>query len=331
MSEPNWSPDSGDDDRARYGPPGASREEPTSDGEPSVSSNDHRQGLLDPLLDSSNAGLLGGLAAPDENGRDDQPSGQSGDRWAHRRGEPRVFALLLSMYLLAGAMMTIFSTPVIGSPSEVTFVRAVRTLFILVTIGIGALWPMLRLSQASPKKAVAAALVDVVLVSLLVQAVVWPVTILPGGAPIPPAWWLGLWPWSVSAGIGVLFVSWTVLIGSVIACAIGRRPGWGRAGWMAGCLALTAGAPSLAMIAAHVGRAVPEAVMLASPITAAVRFISTPSGLLVSMDGEEWIAAVTPIVVSAPLWALALVRQRSNRGRSLEGGILCSAKDSSTH
>lgn len=291
-------PDSDDRDGA------SSRESTPHEAQGAPSKRSH--GLLDPVLDSSDRGLLGGLAEKDATGSSDAGD----DRWAHRRGEPRIFALLLSIYLLAAAMLTIFAAPAIGNPSAATFQAASRTLLALVAIGFVAIWPMTRLSQASPRRPVMAALADVVVVSLLAQAVIWPMTVLPGGAVIRPLPWLGLWPWSVAAGVAIVYFSWCALIGSMVACGIARNSGWGRAGWMLGIIVVAAGAPIALLVAGRFNVALPEWLALLSPITASVEFIEAPSGLTARMSAAEWLAAFGPFALSAPFWMIARARTR---------------------
>lgn len=241
------------------------------------------------------------------------------DRWERRRGEPRVFALLLSLFLLAGAMTTVFSAPAVGAPSEGTFRRASGMLLVLIALAIVAVWPMVRLSQAPPRRPVVAALGDWVIVSLLALAVVWPATLLPGGAAIRPAPWLGLWPWSMAAGLGLAFVSWALLFGSVIACGTAARVGWGRAGWMVVCVGLSAGAPITALLVGA-GYSGSEWWSLMSPALAPGAMVRAPSGLTAQMTGAEWLAAIAPALVSAPVWLLAVRRQRS-MDRRLRGSL----------
>lgn len=293
------SPGASNDD----GPADAPNDAPSAE-EPSPRRRGH--GLLDPVLDSSDEGLLGGLAERDTS----QPHSAGDDRWAHRRGEPRIFALLLSIYLLAAAMLTIFAAPAIGNPSAATFQAASRTLLALVAIGLVAIWPMTRLSQASPRRPVVAAMADVIVVALLAQAVIWPMTVLPGGAVIRPLPWLGLWPWSVAAGVAIVYFSWCALIGSLIACGVARSPGWGRAGWMLIVIVLAAGAPIALLGAGRFGVALPEWLALLSPITASVEFIESPSGLTARMNAAEWLASIGPSLLSVPFWFFARARSR---------------------
>lgn len=230
------------------------------------------------------------------------------DRWAHRRGEPRVFALFLSIYLLLAALTTVLATPALGSPSEATLRRGAGMLLLIVSSAVAVVWPMIRLSQSSPEKPASAALADWVVVALLAQAVIWPMTLLPGGALIRPIPWPGLWSWGVSAGIGVALASWGLLIGSLVALGTAGRSAGARTLWMAGIVLLISASPIAGWVTAGASPA-GGAWELMSPITALSAVVRARSGLLPRVDGVEWAASLAPALVSLPLWLMA--RRRS--------------------
>jgi hypothetical protein len=131
------------------------------------------------------------------------PPRSSVDPWAHRRGEPRLFALLWSLYLFGAALTTVMQIPVLGA-SEIRFVRSHgQMLLLLIAIGLTLLWPLVRLSQARPRRPAIASLIDLVALLAPVQAVIWPLK------------WLGNWSWEVTAGVNLLLVSWTFLVGAL--------------------------------------------------------------------------------------------------------------------
>jgi len=272
--------------------------------------SDARSGLLDPLLDSSQAGLLGGLAEADTPAVS-ASDGANADPWAHRRGEPRTFALLFCMYLLASAMLTIFATPVLGAVNSATFLNSSRMLLVLVAVATVVLWPMTRLSQAAPTRPVKAAAIDTAVVIFLMQAVLWPATILPGGAKISPAPWLGLWPWSVTAGLSLLYASWSILIGGILACALTGEAGWRRTAWTLVVLAMVAGGAVAVGVMSQAGLTPNAPWKLWSLFTAAPEFIVAPSGLTATMSRSEWLAVLAPAAVSVPWWMVARWRSRS--------------------
>lgn len=214
-----------------------------------------------------------------------------------------MFALALSVYLLLASGLTVFAAPALGSPSEAAFRRSAGMLLLLVSFAVAVLWPMLRLSQASPRQPVAAGLADTAIVALMAQAVIWPLTLLPGGAVIRPAPWMGLWPWGVSAGLGLAMASWASLFGALIACGTAGRAGWGRAGWMFVCVGLASAAPIVGSFS--VAADVMDFWLLYSPMTLTGALIVAPSGLTPSMTPGEWVAAGTPMALSVPVWLLS--------------------------
>lgn len=164
------------------------------------------------------------------------------DPWAHRRGEPRVFAFCWSLYLLlavAGSVTWVASTSQVTPDS---YAPAARIMLVVVAVGATILWPMTRLSQVSPEKsAVGSTLADLVVVLLPMQMVIWPLT------------FLARWPTGIVASVGLLLAAWTLLAGGVLALALsGRRVadagasglGW-RSVWMTAFLALALCAPGL--------------------------------------------------------------------------------------
>ncbi|RMH23729.1 MAG: hypothetical protein D6693_10775 [Planctomycetota bacterium] len=229
------------------------------------------------------------------------------DRWAHRRGEPRVFALLLSVYLLLAALTTVLVSPALGEPSEATLRRGAGMLLLIVSLAVSVLWPMLRLSQAAPERPASAALADWVVVALLAQAVVWPMTLLPGGALIRPVPWPGLWPWSVSAGVGLSLASWALLIGSLVALGTASGRPAARVAWMIVILIVALAGPAAGWALAGVRWA--DWVGLASPITAPRILAASPSGLLPRVSAGEWAGSLAPAFVSLPVWMLARRRR----------------------
>ncbi|MFG0276016.1 MAG: hypothetical protein ACF8QF_13270 [Phycisphaerales bacterium] len=245
------------------------------------------RGVLDPIL-SHDTGVVSALASAD-----DDDAGREDDRWAHRRGEPRVLALLWSVYLFGAAISTVMRIPVLGM-TDLRFVQnASRMLLLLIAVGLVVLWPMVRLSQAPPRRPLLATALDLALLNATLQAVVWPLT------------WLGKWPLAVTGGVALMLLSWSMLVGGAVACGTARRAGVGRTIWMILCVALVGGAPALAMLAGASGGPIADELALASPLTAVYALTTGPSGLSPTMDATTWTSAWAPLVAALPLWLLA--------------------------
>ncbi len=209
------------------------------------------------------------------------------ERFAHRRGEPRLFVFLWSVYLLVGAAVTILSVRVLGSADARLFRPASTAFLVLLVAGLTVLWPLVRLSQASPRSAVRATIVDLFVLGVLTQAVVAPLK-LPTG-----------WRWEVIAGLDVMLLSWTILVGALVLMGSATPPGLGRTCWMISCLLLVGFAPLATLLLHRFGHAAPQWMSLLSPFTAIFELTSAPSGLRVRMSRMEWLCVVAPGALGA--------------------------------
>jgi len=275
-----------------------------------------RHGALDALLASDETGPLGSLqedalacsgALAQRAALPTTTSKRPPDPWAHRRGEPRVFALFWAVYLLGSAAATVFAVREFGFLDSSTFRPAVRALLVLTALGVCALWPMVRLSQAPPRSPVAASIADCVVILIPAQGVLWPMV------------WLANWPWEIGAGLAALFTAWTLFVGAVLALSTSGTGILARTVWMLIVLAVTAGAPTLLVISSFLrNRQVPDETLLASAYTAVIVLTSAPSGLTPKMTTLEWIASSAPAVLAIPVWALASLRKPSLSAQTIE-------------
>lgn len=132
------------------------------------------------------------------------------DPYAHRRGEPRGFTVVWLVFLLvaAGVVYSTVGNPVLASAEGYRF--ASKVLLTTVAVGMLTIWPVLRLAQRAPLAGgVAAALRDVAIVLIPMQALIWPQTLITG------------WTVGAVAAIATLFTAWTLIVGAVIALATG--------------------------------------------------------------------------------------------------------------
>ena len=104
------------------------------------------------------------------------------DRWAHRRGEPRLFAFLWTLFLLGATLLGFGSLGAIGMIDAGTYRAVARVILVSVAVGVVVVWPMTRLSQVTPaRRATRAAFIDFIVIALPLQAVVLPQVFLPFG------------------------------------------------------------------------------------------------------------------------------------------------------
>lgn len=233
------------------------------------------------------------------------------DPWAHRRGEPRAFAFLWTMYLFASVAGSVLWVAQSGGLAIGAYGPAARIMLVVVAVGCTLLWPMTRLSQQSPPRhAILAILADLVVVLMPVQVVVWPMA------------WLANWPWPTISAIGAIIAAWTILIGGVLALALtphsdrdnttsnefrrARALSLARTLWMFAILLLLLGGlvPNLW----HLNAAHPWLAMT-SPYSAILGVTGVgvlgPTRAILS---SEWIVIALVGALGWMVWAVAIVR-----------------------
>lgn len=260
-----------------------------------------------------------------------EPAQQSAshDRWAHRRGEPRVFAFLWTVFLFAATAATFLSAFAAGAASPDVMRPATRALVAVALAGIAIIWPMIRLSQAADRHPVSGCVQDLIVVLIPAQAVIW------------PQWfgWLGRWPFSVISAISVLCCAWAFLVGGLLAVAQlshyaaevragadhpARWPAWR---WM--CLFLIAALAGLApaslrispgSVAADATQESFRASWMFSPISAVYELTRDRAwtGTSAAVVRQHWVALAMTGAAALPLWLVALIRSRSIQA---DGGL----------
>lgn len=192
--------------------------------------------------------------------------------WSHRRGEPRVFALLWMCYLM-GATATMFA-----ALSDAFFVSpavtrpAGRGMLVAAAAGVAFLWPAMRLSQRPAERPVAFVLRDLFVLLLPAQAMVWPHALKE----------LGDWPLPVLGALSACLAAWALLVGGLIALAdSGRFAGRWRGLWMAGVVLVCTAAPAWGAAFGVVGprpAGAARAGWMLSPFTAVLELTRPASG-----------------------------------------------------
>ena len=226
------------------------------------------------------------------------------DPWAHRRGEPRLFAFFWTLYVflaVAGSVLWLART---GGWMLGGYGPAGRIMLLVVGVGATVLWPMTRLSQVSPGAgSVGAMLADTLVVLLPIQMVVWPMT------------WLAGWPLVSTAAIAAIFAAWVGLVGGVLAFALGGRaveqcrdPGlMGRVLWMTGLLALVLIGPAVST--AFRGAHLPDWLPVLSPISGLLALTGTGiSGPQQALTAHQWATIAGVGLLGLVWWIAAIVR-----------------------
>lgn len=164
--------------------------------------------------------------------------------WSHRRGEPRVLALIWMIYLM-GVTAIMFMTV-----SDALFVSsaitrpAARAMILATAAGIALLWPAIRLAQQPPENPVRDVFRDLFVLLIPAQAVIWPHALRV----------LANWPLPVLLGIAATLGAWALVVGGVLAMAnSGRAAGRVRWAWMLVVLVVVFGSPLLGVALGIVG------------------------------------------------------------------------------
>jgi hypothetical protein len=248
------------------------------------------------------------------------------DPWAHRRGEPRVFALLWTIFLFGATALTMLLTVARGFPGPEIMRPAARTMLITVAVGVAVVWPLFRLSQRRDERPVAGMVHDLVVIIVPIQAIVWPQTL----------WWLGRWPVEVVAAVAASLTAWCMVVGGLLAFAYASEAAaWAdpsprtvrdmlrRAGWMTRILAVTVAPAALALIP---GDADARWWWMFSPISAAAELVRDRawSGITAAVHPLHWWMTVGTALLSLPVWFAAgslAERGHSPGGRRYAPGL----------
>jgi hypothetical protein len=226
------------------------------------------------------------------------------DPWAHRRGEPRLFAFLWTLYLFVTVLGSLLWLTRSGVLAASAYGPAARVMLIVIAAGAAILWPMVRLSQlAPPRHPISAAFGDFIVIVLPVQVVVWPLAFLAN------------WPITVVGVLAAMLFVWPLVTGGLIALAftLAQRRALpilsapARIIWMGLCIAAVCAAP-LAVVLTGVG----EQVNLSSwawklsPFT--LVFVLTGTGLRgphAPIGLSDWLALAPVAGAAALLWFVA--------------------------
>ena len=164
----------------------------------------------------------------------------AGRDWAHRRGEPRIFAFFWTLYLLLATVGAFWTAGAPGAHDALAMRPAARSLLAAITVGVALLWPMTRLSQTAPSerpgRVARAILQDMMVLLIPAQAVIWPQIAM------------SAWPLPVVAALAASLSAWTLVVGGLLATGLClTRRGGGRGWWMLVLVALAGFGPLVAI------------------------------------------------------------------------------------
>jgi hypothetical protein len=251
--------------------------------------------------------------------------GGAGDEWAHRKGEPRVFALLWSGFLMAAALLTVFAMRGFTNIGVRNYETAALAFITTAAVGMSLLWPMVRLSQLSPPRPLRAVLADAVVVLAPVHVIVWPMPLLTR------------WPIEVVAATATLLTGWGLLSALLVLIGVTGAGRWSppsgrraddeaarshrsrmvRSWTMAAAALAPIGAPLLDIASvALLGEGFGRAGLLLSPLTGPWVLADSPAeNLLPAVSAADWWTAAAPGAVAIIGLSAASVRP-TKRGAS---------------
>ncbi|GAB4516530.1 MAG: hypothetical protein Tsb0013_21080 [Phycisphaerales bacterium] len=216
------------------------------------------------------------------------------DPWAHRKGEPRTYTLLWAIYLMVGALLTIFAVRTLSGAGVRQWTYGCQSMMLLVFVGVCVLWPATRLSQLSPERPRHATIMDLLIMLIPVQAVVWPMPLLTG------------WTWAVTGGLVLAVAGWGVLVGALIARGCASMRSYVRTWVMASILGMVSLGPLVSVVFDSVlvsgGVTLPGWWALVSPLTVSHALTTTPLNLTPRMTGGEWAAGWVPMALGVLVW-----------------------------
>jgi hypothetical protein len=147
--------------------------------------------------------------------------------------------VMLSAFWMIGSWLVAIGPASPVQPSAATYEPGVRLMLVCVGIGLFIAWPLLRLSQQPTSFPARQTMLDLTVLLVLTQLVVW----------LPRV--LTVWSISRTAALAVFLASWTLLVGAVVAAAVGA-PRSGPRNWAMGvCLAICLLGPLVVWLGGH--------------------------------------------------------------------------------
>ena len=228
------------------------------------------------------------------------------DPWAHRRGEPRLFAFFWLIYILIAIVGSVLWVSQVTIVSASSFSPAARIMLVVVAVGATILWPMVRLSQASPRaRAISHVFADTLVVLFPIQLIVWPLVVL------------AAWPFTIVLAIAATLAAWVALCGGLLAIALSGQPAVrpgdaslaARSFWMIVILLCVCAAPLIGLAFQAARAPMPSWLSMLSPLTAIPMISGTGmSGPQNPVTPLEIQLIVSTAILAAAFWAVAGVR-----------------------
>lgn len=237
--------------------------------------------------------------------------GSQADKWAHRRGEPRNFAFLWAIYLMLGSIIALGVVLAGGIVTLDAYQPLSRGLVVTLAVGVMIFWPLIRLSQiAPPEGSRTAAMKDLAIVLIPLQAVIWPQMVL------------ARWTPNIVLATSMAMIAWGVLVAGLIALGTRSNQTW-RSAWMATIVCLVIGGAAISMLA---GQVLPDLLRPIHPDAAPALVLASGAGLVADISAdrswsgswalampEHWRAIWCTFGAGLVVWILAAIIIRSKK------------------
>lgn len=208
-------------------------------------------------------------------------------------------------FLFVAAVLSLSLGGALGLVSTDVYRGSARVMLDVVGVGLGVLWPMLRLSQEKPANVRRAMVQDALVVAGTLQVVALP-QMLP---------WMGAWPPGPVLALAVSYAAWALVLSGVLGVWWSGR---GAASWvvMAGLVGMECVGPVVTLVSGQWSRG-PERewwgamALTASPLTMAREVLAERLylGAAAAADGAHWATIGAVGAVGGVLWAIAWRRR----------------------
>lgn len=153
---------------------------------------------------------------------------------------PRALIFFASFWLIGSWILAMgLRTPV--HPNSASFTPGVRLMLLCIAVGMVIGWPLMRLSQARSNWPIRQTLLDLIVILLLVQIVIWPLRLVTVWSPLR------------TAAMDAALAGWLLYVGAIIAATIGTGRSGPRVLAMAGCIGVALLGPALTFVGVFSG------------------------------------------------------------------------------
>lgn len=198
---------------------------------------------------------------------------------------PRALIFFASFWLIGSWVLAMgLRTPV--HPNSASFTPGVRLMMLCIAVGLMIGWPLMRLSQSASQWPIRQTVLDLIVLLMLVQVVIWPMRLVTVWSPLR------------TAAIDASMATWLIVIGAIVASAIGTVRAGPRLLAMAACIGVCLLGPALTFLGLFAGADWMALVDL-SPFMAVH---TLGQGGAAPPDPEQWHLIALLAVAGAAMW-----------------------------